>query len=960
MFAKEVNTLTAARGVMAVTVIAALVMLVSPVLARAELMLEPGSFKVTTSSNQAGAHADVTTSFRFVQNAEGRTEGDVRTAVVNLPTGFAGTPATVPTCAQYQLQRSSLFEAGCPLDTQVGQITLLLDVDGETELTEATVPVFDMVAGPHEAADFGFIINGFIAGNIAITVRAGDNGVRATATDISGQVEVVSSSLTLWGVPESESHFAQRGAFCYSGFCLNEGEKNSKGEEGHRAGANPVPFLDNPTRCTSEPLEATLGVNSWRDEKFEAEDKFAIDATTTVGPFTGCEHLGFDPLLSVQPTLTQAGEPTGLNVGVAVPQNEAPEGLETADLRTAVVTLPSGMVLSPSAANGLEACQATGPEGINMTGSESEEHDFYGHTRAAKGKCPNASELAAVKVFTPAFASPLEGHVYLAKPGCGGTGQAECTAADAEDGTLFSIYLEAEGPGVIIKLKGRVSVNATTGQVTTTFAEDPQLPFSSLQIEFFGGPRAPLANPSACGEARTTGLFTPYSSEIAVEPFSGYTVTGCQGPRFAPAFTAGTDSNVAGGYSPLSVTFSREDSDEQLGRVTMRTPPGLLGDIAKVPLCGEPEAGRGTCPSASQIGETTVAAGPGPDPLYVTGGKVYLTGPYEGGSFGLSVVVSAVTGPFNLGTVVVRAAIEINPVTAALTVVSEPLPTILDGIPIQVKLVDVNINRPEFVFSPTSCEPTSINGTLSSTEGMSAQVSSRYQTADCAALAFKPTFAATTTAHNTRTEGASLTTTVTYPNTPQGTEANIAKVKVSLPAKLPARLTTLQKACPEATFAANPANCPAASKIGVATTDTLVLPGSLSGPAYFVSHGGAQYPELVIELTGDNVTVDLHGETHLEKSGALTSTFNAIPDAPFSKFELTLPEGPYSVLTANGANLCKFGSLTMPTELVAQDGAVIKQSTKVKITGCPRKKVVKHKAKKGKRKKGKNKKMQRK
>ncbi len=951
MFAREIATLTrAARGAALTVATALLAALALPALANAELTLRPGSFKVATLSDQAGAHADITTSFAFDTDAQGRTGGDVRTAMVDLPAGFAGDPAAVPTCTQDQLQNSTLYHANCPLDTQVGQITLLLDVDGEPEkgeeLTEVTFPVFNMVAGPREAADFAFNINGFIVGNIAITVRTGENAIRATATDISGLVEVVSSSLTLWGVPASESHFAQRGEICFGSFCF-EGE--------HGAGSNPVPFLDNPTRCTAEPLGVTIGVNSWGDEKFEAEDGFATSQDTTVGPFTGCEHLAFDPLLSVQPTLTQASEPTGLNVGLSLPQNEASEGLETANMRTAVVTLPKGMVLSPSAANGLQACQESGAEGINMAGPESEERDFYGHLRARKGNCPNASELGAVKVFTPAFANPLEGHVYLAQPGCGGPGQSECTAADAEDGTLFGVYLEAEGPGVIIKLKGRVSVNSETGQVTTTFAENPQLPFSRLQIEFFGGPRAPLANPRTCGEALTTGLFTPYSSEIAAEPFSGYTVTGCQGARFAPAFTAGTDSNVAGGYSPLSVTFSREDQDQDLGRITMHMPPGLLGDLAKVPLCGEPEAGRGTCPAASQIGETTVAAGPGPDPLYVTGGKVYLTGPYGSGSFGLSVVVPAVTGPFNLGTVVVRAAIEINPLTAALTVVSEPLPTILDGVPIQVKLVDVNINRPEFVFSPTSCEPTGINGTLSSTEGMSAQVSSRYQTADCAGLAFKPTFAAITVAHNTRTEGASLTTTLTYPGTPQGTEANIAKVKVSLPTKLPARLSTLQKACPEDTFAANPANCPAAARVGEATTSTPVLPDPLSGPAYFVSHGGAKYPELVIVLTGDNVTIDLHGETAISKKGVLTSTFNVVPDAPFSKFELSLPEGPYSALTANGVNLCKVGSLTMPTELVAQDGAVIDQNTKVQITGCPKKKVVKHKPKKGKRKKGRKK-----
>ena len=343
-----------------------------------------------------------------------------------------------------------------------------------------------------------------------------------------------------------------------------------------------------------------MEVNSWRSLAFVTTEP------AKVGPFTGCEHLVFNPRFSVEPTLTQASEPTGYNVGIEVPQNEFPEGLGTSELRTAVVKLPAGTVLSPSAANGLEACQETGPEGINMTGPESEEADIYGHKHAAKGKCPNASELGTMRISTPAFAKELEGHVYLAQPGCGGSGQLACTPADAEDGNLFGVYLEAEGPGVIIKLKGKVSVNTSTGRITTTFEENPQLPFNSLELEFFGGPRAPLANPSTCGVARTEAQFTPYSSLVPAEPFSEYTVTGCQAPRFAPSFVAGTDSNEAGGYSPLSVTFSREDADQTLGRVTMHMPPGLSGTLAHIPVCGEPQAAQGTCGAESQIGETTV------------------------------------------------------------------------------------------------------------------------------------------------------------------------------------------------------------------------------------------------------------------------------------------------------------------------------------------------------------------
>jgi hypothetical protein len=400
-------------------------------------------------------------------------------------------------------------------------------------------------------------------------------------------------------------------------------------------------------------------------------------------------------------------------------------------------------------------------------------------------------------------------------------------------------------------------------------------------------------------------------------------------------------------------------------------PSGLLGMLSSVTPCEEAQANAGTCGEASKIGEVTASVGIGGDPYTVTGGKVYITGPYHGAPYGLTIDEPAKAGPFDLehtkhhspgcDCLIVRAKIEVNPLTSALTVTAnsgaeeDSIPTILEGIPLQIKHVNVTINRGGFTFNPTDCDPLSITGSLSSAEGASSLLSVPFQVTNCAALAFKPTFAASTSAHNSRTEGASLTTTVTYPSTPQGTEADIAKVKVSLPSKLPARLSTLQKACPEQTFAANPANCPVTAKVGEATTDTPVLPTPLSGPAYFVSHGEAKYPELVIVLQGDNVTIDLHGETALTKKGTvLTSTFNAVPDAPFSRFELSLPEGPYSAITANGANLCKAGSLTMPTELVAQDGALINQNTKIKITGsCPKK--AKHGPKKKQKKGGRHK-----
>ena len=324
----------------------------------------------------------------------------------------------------------------------------------------------------------------------------------------------------------------------------------------------------------------------------------------------------------------------------------------------------------------------------------------------------------------------------------------------------------------------------------------------------------------------------------------------------------------------------------------------------------------------------------------MTGGKVFLTGPYKGAPFGLSIVVPAKAGPYTLtgttgtGSVVVRSTINIDPTTSALTVTADPLPTILDGIPLQLKLVNVTIDRPGFIFNPTSCDKLQVTGTLSSSEGASTAVSSPFQVTNCGALKFQPQFKVSTSGKTSKANGASLDARVTYPNTGQGTQANIAKVKVDLPKQLPSRLTTLQKACTAAQFEANPAGCPAASVIGIVRASTPLLPVTLTGPVYFVSHGGEAFPSLVVVLQGYGVRVDLTAATFISKAGITCSTFNTIPDVPVNSFELYLPQGRYSALAANG-NLCK-AKLTMPTTFTAQNGTVLKQSTKISVTGCPK------------------------
>jgi hypothetical protein len=883
---------------------------VVPGTAQAAFKVKPGSFQVGFSSYQAGAHADVTESFAFVQNGpNGPVGAAFRGAEVVFPVGFAGYPPAVKTCTPVQVQVQE-----CPPGAQIGTVEAVLRGAEPGSLYQTfRVSLYNMVPSPNETAVFGFSTLHVVGGTIVASVGP-DYRVHARASNVITEgIELVRQSITVWGVPADPSHNPQRTLQCR----LEEGEPEHCSGGNVAVNENPVPFLVNPTQCTSKPVEAELAnVESWEGEK-------ASNATAEIGPFTGCESLKFPPTIAVTPEETQATTPTGYAIDLRIPQSEGAEGLATADLRDAVIKMPAGVVLSPSAATGLQSCS----EALVGIGTEQ------------PVECPNASKLGEVSLITPALTGELKGFLYLGGPASGGL----------ITGPPFVVYLTLAGHGVLVKIRGTVVPDPVTGQLTTVFDENPELPFSELKVQLNGGSRATVANPSVCGEYHAESVLTPWTSpfgEVATPGSPPFQITGCQAARFAPSFVAGTTSNQAGGYSPLSVTFSREDADEDLAGLAVTTPPGFSGNLSKVPLCAEPQAALGTCPEASEIGEVTAGAGPGPEPVFIKGGKVFLTGPYDGAPFGLSIAVSEKAGPLDLGTgpcdcEVVRATVDVNPYTAQITVSNGALPTMKDGIPFQVKKVNVLIDRKEFAFNPTSCNPMSVNGTLSSIQGMTAQVSSHFQVTNCAALAFNPAFKVSTSGKTSRENGASLDAKLSFPSTPQGSEANIARVKVELPKRLPSRLTTLQKACAAAVFEADPGHCPAASVVGIAKAVTPILPVPLTGPAIFVSHGGEAFPSLLFVLQGYGVTVDLVGTTFISKAGITSSTFKTVPDVPVGTFELYLPEGPHSALAAPGS-LCTGKQLTMPTEFVSQGNTVLHQSTKIAVTGCP-------KAKKGAR-----------
>jgi hypothetical protein len=912
-----------------------------------------GGLMVATSSSQAGGHPNLTSEF-FLNTSDPfgdaftyepvTTTKDVR---YNLPKGLLGTTVGVPRCTMADVED----ESNCPRDTMVGAATTIVGPSSAGPRLDFTVPVYNIAPAPGEPLALAFNAIFFPVRIDTSVLSDGEYNARVTVPDITTAASFYMSSVTIWGDPAEHNGPGPDNAAKDLGseppYFTFGGAGTEPPAEGNLVGTvdeKRVPLLTNPTQC-SESLTDVFETDSWETPGyFEG----AGTAKAGLGTDTGCGQLSFQAGVSMVPDTFEAGAPAGYTFKLNVPQNTEPEGLATPYVKRVSVTLPEGTVISPSAADGLGDCSSE-----QFFGPADEQHQ---ERPATPGACPRNSQVGTVRVKSPALEEELTGDVYLGTPECTGA-NGVCTPEDAANGNMVHLYVQLVGEGedgVVVKLEGKGYVNQQTGQITTVFENNPQLPFSEFKLTLQGGERATLANPRTCGQVHTTADLTPWSTPYTPDasPESPFVIdANCFGAQFNPSFSFGTTSDQAGGYSPFSVSFGRGDDEGFLNGIQVRTPPGLLGMLSHVKLCEEPQANAGTCGPESQIGETTVETGPGADPFLVTGGKVYITGPYKGAPYGLSIVVPAKAGPYTLagttgqGTVVNRSAISVNPETSALTITSDPLPTILDGIPLQLRLVNVTINRPEFIFNSTSCNKMAIGGTLTDTQAAGVNEASSYQVTNCGALKFKPGFAVSTSGKTSKAKGASLDAKVTYPNTGQGTEADIAKVKVDLPKQLPSRLTTLQKACLAAVFDANPANCPAASVIGTARVKTPVLPVELTGPVYFVSHGGEAFPSLTVVLQGDGVRVDLVGATFISHAGITSNTFNTVPDVPFESFEIYFPEGKYSALAANG-NLCT-SKLAMPTAFVPQNGAAeIHESTPISVTGCPKaKKAVKKKKK---------------
>jgi hypothetical protein len=821
-------------------------------------------------------------------------EGKVRDVRVDLPPGMAVNPEAVAQCSEAQLQESK-----CPAASEVGEdeATGTATLGAKLTVTEK-FHVYNMQRKPGQPARFGVEIKvpllgiddqSYLEGGISwyhetetsenSGVPSGDFHEYFKIEELPTTPEIVESKLIFWGVPHE-----------------------------HNAAAPDDTFLTLPSTCAGR-QRTYLHVDSYENPG----DFLAYSNETPVGA-TGCDSLEYKPTLALAPETTQSDAPDGGEAVVHVPQSTTtPAHTNSPDLQSARATLPEGMTIDPAAAHGLESCSYA------QVGLGSED----------PVSCPAGSRIGSLAVNAPGIpAGALSGSIYLAPQ----------ESSEPESGREFHIFLVAEAPqyGVGVRLEGQVQANAQTGRLTAIVDDGPQVPFEDFTLRFNGGPRAPLANPLSCGTAQLEWALFPYSGQppaLGSTPFStdanGHGEP-CPTPLpFALAQSTQSSSASAGAYTAYTFNLTRAPGQQYLSTVNTALPPGLLGAIPSVALCGEAQAASGSCPASSQIGSATAAVGAGPEP-YAFSGPVFLTGPYNGQPYGLSIPIAAAAGPFDLGTVITRAAIGVNPYSGRVTV-SSALPTIVSGVPLRLQTLSVTVKRSNFLFNPSNCTPLATETNLTSTFGATQSgLSSPFQVSGCGGLAFTPSLKAASSSATSKAIGASLNVSLTQP----AHQANIRAVAVTLPKQLVARLSTLQKACSEAAFAASPPDNCRGAIVGSATVNTPVLPEPLSGSAYLVSHGGAAFPDLDIVLEGDHgVRFILVGNTNI--SGAITSsTFASVPDVPIASFTLSLPSGPNSALSANGKLCTSGGELPMGTTIVAQSGATVKQNTAIAVAGC--------------------------
>jgi hypothetical protein len=864
-------------------------------------------------SRQAGAHADFTTNFTLNTNpspyGDLEAAGDPKTVKLDLPPGLVGNPAAFSTCTNTQLVGGPGGTSRCPIDSQIG-IAVVYQGDFDNP---QRVPLYNMEQPADLPGAFAFNVTGVVV-RIEPSVRPTDFGITATAPSISQAEPIIGSVVTLWGVPADSSHDPERwDPNMFGPDAGGFGEQSPGAPYNGRvvSSAPRVPFMTNPTSCSSTPSTFNISADSWQAPGAFVTSSSTNDLGGTPFVFTGCDRLPFAPKLTLQPGSGLADAPTGVSVDVSVPQSTDPGGLSTAHVRSVKVVMPAGMSVSPSSAAGLGACSLAQ---IKL-GSDDEP------------SCPDSAKLGTVEITTPLLKTPLEGDVILAAQG------------DNPFRSLLAMYIVARGPGVLIKLPGRVDLNQDNGQLTVTFDNTPQLPFSLMHLEFRGGPRAPLATPTQCGRYTTHYTIASWAGGPAAEGDTPMTIDqGCSPRGFTPSFSAGTTYPAAGEDSPFTLTLTRADRQASLSRIDATLPAGLLARIASVPQCAADAAAAGTCALGTEVGTTSVLSGPGESPLSLTG-RVYLTGPYGGAPFGLSIVVPTAgqAGPFDLGNVVVRAAIFVDRTDAHVTVKSDPLPQIIQGFPLRLRQVVVSMNRPGFMFNPTSCAPTTIGGTFGAIDGQSSAQSVAFRPVGCGDLGVNYKLGLSLTGKSSTKDGTHPGVNATV--TSGSDTANLRQVTVKLPLSVALDPDNAQALCTTAQRAA--LNCPKASIVGTASARS-ILPHTLTGPVYFVkgerkSPSGriiATLPKLWIPLSADGVTIDLNANSDVDDIKRLVTTFVNIPDAPITSFSLKINGGRHGILVVSGRPGTCDRAKTIDSEFVGQNGKTVYNVDQMKVAGC--------------------------
>jgi hypothetical protein len=855
-----------------------------------------GTFKATPDlatpdpANEAGSHpAMAWTKFERLNGNQGDPDEKLKDVFVDVPPGLVGSLTAVTACPATQKERS------CPLSSQVGVVHLA---------TNGWVPVFRIEAPQGVLAALKFEVAG-IPIYVTAKLRTGDDyGLRVSSLNAPTNISDSAIKFILWGVPADSAWNEVRGDLC-----INESPSASGPGEmptpklvappGCPAPAPEPrkPFLTLPTSCVG-PIDTFLQIDSWlgsSDSKSFTSHDNALPIPNPLG-IEGCNAVPFAPTLEARPTTNVADSPSGLDVQLHIPQNEDPDEIASAHLRDSVVTLPEGMTVNPASANGLGACTEA-------------QVDLHGEDPA---QCPNDSKLGTVEVDTPALDHPVNGSVYIATPHAN------------PFNSLLALYiaLHDRETGIVVKLPGEVEADPETGQLTASFEENPQLPFENLKLHFFGGAGGSLRTPATCGTYSTASSLTPWSAPDSGPPATPSDTWAIeQAPAGGPCptsedalsqrvtFDGGAIAPIAGAYSPMVISLSREDGTQQFSAIDVTPPPGLVGKLAGIPPCSDAalaeaaaKAGRAeeaspSCPQASYVGSVIATAGAGPKP-YVASGKAYLAGPYKGGPLSLAIVTPATAGPFDLGTIVVRTALYVNPRTAQISAVSDPLPTILQGIPLDVRSVRVRLDRPDFTLNPTSCNAMSFLGALRSTLGQVTALGNRFQVGECGRLGLKPKLRLRLKGGTKRSGHPALTAILE----PRAGDANLASVSVALPHSEFLDQSHIRTVCTRVQFAAS--QCPPAAIYGTATVTTPLLDYELTGPVYLRSSDNP-LPDLVPDLRGpafQPIRLEAAGRTD-SINGGIRNTFDFVPDAPFSRLVLKMQGGKKGLLE-NSTDIC--------------------------------------------------------